>query len=498
MVKVLVIGIDGASWNFIYKWIEKGKLPTFKKLMENGVWGDLESCVYYFTSPAWKCYSTGKNPGKLGAFSYWSFDKNTKELSLNLSTSFKSRDFWDILGNYGYKCGIVNMPLTYPPKKINGVLITGFPALEHKYTYPPELEKELKRYNYRVGHIGGLSEGDRALSEIRDMIKKRFLVSAHLLEKSHFDFFQVVIFYIDKIQHDYWKPMEENDQLYGSVIQDFWEFIDREMAKLLDLVGDCYVFIVSDHGFNALRGVFRLNVWLKEKGYLHLKRTYPKIESIFSFLEKIGVSRRFIVKMITSPNLMKLLRFFVSGQLIFKVGEKVISGETEMGITSLIENVDWEKTNAICVAENCLYILTSNDYRRYRDRLIEEIKDLRDPRTGEKIVKNVRKREDVYRGDYLHLAPDLIINPEDGYRFYDGIRKDLWDFSRKPWSGYHRLHGMFLAKGPTIKKGVRIDGARIYDVAPTILHIFGIPIPEDMDGHVLREIFEVKKESKSD
>jgi len=493
MVKVLVIGIDGGSWNLIEKWIDKEDLPTIKKIMKNGVWGDLESCIYYFTSPAWKCYSTGKNPGKLGAFSYWNFDKNEKKISLNLSTSFKSEDFWDILGKNGYTCGVVNVPLTYPPKKINGVLIAGFPGFEDRYTYPPELEKELKNYNYRISPIDP-TYGDRTLSEIKGLFEKRFSVSLDLLKKFDFDFFQVVIFHIDKIQHDYWKPMEENDLIHGNVIKRFWEIIDMGIAKLLNSVGeDCYVLIVSDHGFTALKGVIRLNVWLKERGYLHLKRRHFKIENLFELLKKLGLNTQFLAKLATLPNFVKLIRLSLPESLIANIGEQMLSRKKEANIVSVVENTYWEKTKAICIAENSVYVVTRDNYHEIKDSLKEEIKNIRDPRTGEKIVEDVKTREDVYKGNYVHLAPDLIIIPKDGYRFYDGMAKGLWDFSRKPWSGYHALHGIFLAKGPTIKKGVRVDGATIYDIAPTILHIFGSPIPKDMDGHVLREIFEMKE-----
>lgn len=492
MVKVLVLGIDGASWNFIEEWIEKGKLPTFKKMRENGVWGDLESCVYYFTSPAWKCYSTGKNPGKLGAFAYWNFDKNEKKILLNTSVSFQGQDIWDILGMHGYTSGVVNMPLTYPPKKINGILIAGFPALEYDYTYPPELEKKLKKkYDYRVGHLGGLDYGEKTLSEIKDLIEKPFLVSRDLLRENEFDFFQVVIFYIDKIQHDYWKAMEDNDPIYGNVIKKFWEFIDKEMAKLFDMINDdCYVFVVSDHGFVSLKGVIRLNEWLKDKGYLCLQSRRFRIEDIFDFLETVGLKKDLVARIAASSNLIKLIRWLLPDQLIQKLEEKALSRGKEMGITTVVENIDWTKTKAICIAENCVYIVKPDIHGKFRDKLIEEIENLKDPRTGKKIVKAVKKCEDIYFGNYTHIAPDLIIIPEDGYRFYDGMQRGIWDFSSKPWSGYHRLHGIFLAKGPQIKKSVKVKNVTIYDIAPTILHIFGIPIPKDMDGRVLTEIFE--------
>jgi len=492
MIKALVLGIDGASWNFIEEWIENGKLPTFKKMRENGVWGDLESCVYYFTSPAWKCYSTGKNPGKLGAFAYWNFDKNEKKIRLNSSVSFKGRDIWGILGMHGYTSGVVNMPLTYPPKEINGILIAGFPALEYDYTYPPELEKKLKKkYDYRVSHLGGLDYGEKTLSEIKDLIEKHLLVSRDLLRENEFDFFQVVIFYIDKIQHDYWKAMEDNDPIYGNVIQKFWEFIDKEMAKLFDMINDdCYVFVVSDHGFVSLKGVLRLNEWLKDKGYLCLQSRRFRIEDIFDFLETVGLKKDLVARIAASSNLIKLIRWLLPDQLFQKLEEKALSRGKKMGITTVVENVDWTKTKAICIAENCVYIVKPDIHGKFRGKLIEEIENLRDPKTGKEIVKAVKKCEDIYFGNYTHIAPDLIIIPEDGYRFSDGMQRGIWDFSRKPWSGYHRLHGIFLAKGPRIKKSAKVKNATIYDIAPTILHIFGIPIPKDMDGRVLTEIFE--------
>jgi predicted AlkP superfamily phosphohydrolase/phosphomutase len=133
------------------------------------------------------------------------------------------------------------------------------------------------------------------------------------------------------------------------------------------------------------------------------------------------------------------------------------------------------------------------------NRLIENIKNLTSPKTGEKVVKDVRRKEEVFDGRYLDLLPDLIISPEEGYDFvpepFNGTTRDLWDFSRKRWSCTHRHDGILLAIGPGIKKGKKIDRTAIYDVAPTILHVLGFPIPKDFDGRVLKEIFEENSEA---
>lgn len=476
MTKVLVIGIDAKTWSLIEPWARGGKLPTMRRLMENSVWGDLKSCIHYFTSPAWKCYSTGKNPGKLGACGWWDFCKAEKKLSLVSSLSFKSKELWDILGEHGYKCGIVNMPLTFPPKKINGVLISGFLSAEEEYVQPPELEQELKKYNYAIyPKMNEIIYTEKALLERKSLIKSRFLISEKLLKQFEFDFFQLVVFSTDEIQHFFWKYMEEGDEEYGNVIEEFYQLVDLEIGRLLDKVDDeCYTFIISDHGATALKGTFGLNTWLRREGYLHLRSK--------------NIPYRFIVEAITK---------ILPHQIVRKFAQRMRAHRGKI-INILFQNVDWEKTKAICIDHNLIYIANSNDLQGFRKRLIHHLKGIRNPKTGEKAVRDVRTKEEAFKGECLDSLPDLIVIPEDGYRFCgfprDGGTKSLWDFSRRPCSGWHSLHGVFLAHGSDIKKGERIENAEIYDLVPTILHIFGVPIPSDIDGRVLKEIFEEKSD----
>jgi len=479
MVKVLMIGLDAMSWNVIEPLISDGKLPTIKRLMENGVWGNLESCIYYFTSPAWKCLSTGKNPGKLGAFGNLTFDKIEKKLSLISSVSFKSKELWDILGEHGYQCGIVNMPFAFPLKAINGVLIAGILSPESGYAYPTELENRLQEYSYRISpKTSVIVDGKKALLEREELIKKRFFVSSKLLEENDFDFFQLVVFYVDEIQHYYWRQMEDGDLEYGNVIEGCWRLIDTEIGKLLEMLNeDCYIFVVSDHGATALKRVFGLNVWLRLNGYLNLKRTPLKRRILDIIFEKIS-------------NKSTINRIAQAFQTSFLLGRRPFT----LSPLVLIQDVNWKKTKAICIGQNCIYLTTNDDYDRVRDELIEAIREIRDPRSGERIVEDVKKKEEMFKGEYLNMLPDLIIVPKEGYRLFGhplrGTTCDLWDYPWKPWSGYHRLHGTIIASGPHIRRGKRVDKATIYDVAPTILHIFGEPIPREIDGRVLREIFE--------
>ncbi|MHA1363381.1 MAG: hypothetical protein ACTSP1_12760 [Candidatus Freyarchaeota archaeon] len=154
--------------------------------------------------------------------------------------------------------------------------------------------------------------------------------------------------------------------------------------------------------------------------------------------------------------------------------------------------MDWSTTKAINVGECGVFLnpkLDPDEYEAVRTRLIEEMEKIRNPKTGEKLVASVKKREELYHGEHLNLAPDLIVVPNEGYRIYDSLLRSCWDYSKDVWSAYHKLQGIFIAYGPDIKEGGRVENAKIYDLTPTILHMFQVPIPRDMDGRVLTEIF---------
>jgi predicted AlkP superfamily phosphohydrolase/phosphomutase len=485
MVKILLIGTDAASWNIMEHLVNQGKLPTFQKLIRNGVWGDLESCIYYFTSPAWKCFSTGKNPGKLGACGWWLFDEDGQKLTFVNSTSFKSRELWDILGEHGYTSGIVNMPLTYPPKKINGIMVSGIFNPEKGYTYPPQLEIDLKKENYRVNPVRNMKiDTDKGILERASLTKNVFTISKKLLKKHNFDFFQLVVFCTDEIQHFFWKYMEEKDPKYGNTIENFWQVVDSEIKELLiDIPEDCYTFIISDHGATASKGIFRVNVWLKMHGYLHLKKNNPK-------------SYRKLINKVVRP-ILPLMRKILPHGMMREINRKLFS-RLENVVNTLLSEIDFQKTKAFCIADNCIHLTNIKDYDEFKQILKDDIKKIKNPVTGEYVVCDVKEREEVFSGKYLSSLPELIIIPEEGYRFVgfprDGGTEELWDLSRERVPGWHRLNGIFIANGPEIATGKKIDNARIYDIVPTILHIFRVPQPRDLDGVVLKEIFKENSE----
>jgi len=487
--KVLIIGLDGATWNLLKPLIKDGKLSTIKKLVDEGVHGDLESSIPHVTFPAWKCYSTGKNPGKLGVYWWMNVDVKNQKIIINDSKSFKSKELWDYLSSEDITCGIIGMPTTYPPKKVNGFMIAENIMPCSGNTYPKDLEKEIKdRFSYTFNFID-FHGADRNLviEDRKRLIKQRFDVTNYLVKKYNPEFFHLTIFHIDNIQHFYWKYMEEKDKRYGKAIESSWILIDKELKKLIENFGDenTSIFLMSDHGFTSMKAVFNINKWLIEKGYLTLANTSLK-STVYNIGLKLGVNSKIINKLTNIP----LIKYFLP--------------DTEKIGTNLSETlIDWQKSKIIPLGEGVLYINTKivdeKEYNSFKDKVIKEIKNIRNPNNGEKLAKAVYSKKDIYKGPYLDKAPDILILPNEGYEIISSFVKEkmkLWSFSPKEegLSGIHKLHGIFTAKGPNIKRGIEIQKVKIYDIAPTILHIFGLPIPNDMDGRVLTEIFEEDSE----
>lgn len=478
MVKVLVIGLDGATWNLLEPWAKEGILPTIKWLMDNGAWGKLESTIPFSTFPAWKCYSTGKNPGKLGVFHFLSLDMKARRTILHNARDFKSNDLWDYLNENGFKCGIINMPGTYPVKEIDGLMIAGFPAEDHDYTYPPSLEHELKTRGYTVHPK--IKAGRESLKKERKYIKSLFSLRFKLMKEhlNDLDFLHLTISLIDYIQHLLW-----ND---SHILMEYWVYLDTEIKKLLDCLGeDEYVFLMSDHGFTKLNNNFFLNNWLLTNGYLTLLqgkrvpvvRLLPSPKSIFRMCSRLHL--RWVLSLIPEG---------------IKAKAKGLS---------LFSCIDWDKTKAVGsgnIGIEQLYINRDRledeeEYTALKKKLKKELENIKDPLTGQNAIRAF-EREEVYKGPYVSKAPDLIIVPESGYQIVGSLSnpESIWGKCPMGREAFHERYGIFLVYGPNIKKCAQIQDAKIYDIAPTILHIFGLHIPKDMDGRVLKEIFEKDSE----
>jgi predicted AlkP superfamily phosphohydrolase/phosphomutase len=510
MRKTLIIGLDGATWDIIKPLAVEGKLPTFKKLMEEGVWGDLESTIPPITNPAWFSLATGMNPGKLGMFDFLSRKDSTYNLHPSSSHDLQGKAIWDYVsaaGDGNKKVGIVNYPMLFPPYEINGFMISGLGSSEKEnITFPKSLKERIddiaNTYEITVNHQDKkYDDEDLYLKDLYRVLEKRTKVICHLMREEDWDLFISIFSCTDWTQHLMWKHIDKSHPLYDPEESEkykqefikFWIKIDDVVCNMIKIAGEnTNLFIVSDHGFGPQDECFNLAKWLEGKGYLVRK----KKEKTIIIKEKMSS----ISNMVAKTPFRKIIPHTIA---------KVVSSASKIRIT---DEIDFKKSRAYVLGHTIPFggiylnvkgrdlrgcINNGSEYDALKRDIIRELEDLRKD-VGQDVEVSIFDPNEIYKGDKVKLAPDIIFTIDNWRCIINEENFDDVFFKNEPYSnrhtGSHRMNGIFAAYGPDIRKGVGIINAKIYDIAPTILHMFGIPIPRDMDGRVLKEIF--KDDSK--
>ncbi len=506
-MKVFVVGLDGATLDLIAPWAKKGKLPNLSKLMEEGCHGVLETVIPPLSGPAWVSFMTGKNPGAHCIFDFMYRSKGSYDVSYIDGQHQRkfSKNLWQILSEYSKKVAVVNVMVTWPPHEVNGIMITGgLTPPDREFTYPLELKNELEKEigGYLISPIGGytVGEGDteRLVEKLHEMEENRIAATLYLMKRYEWDFFMVLFGGTDVIQHETWKYMDpehpgytrESNIKFGSEILKMYQKMDTAIGQILDISDDdTYFIIVSDHGFGPLHTQMYINTWLVEKGFLCFKETLAVKVKRWMFSNSINLWKLYPIVLRLGFDRIKNL--FWGGR-----GEKALD---TMFLSQ--KDIDWSKT--IAYSRGTLGqifinlegreprgIVKKEEYEQVRDNIIEELKKLRAPKNGADPFERIYKKEEIYSGKYLDDMPDIVFIPKRGYAAierFQFLSNNVFEDSRA--SGQHQMDGVFFIKGPDINAGKSLTKSKIYDVAPTILHILGLPVPEDMDGKVLKEIF---------
>ncbi|NIR49904.1 phosphodiesterase [candidate division KSB1 bacterium] len=456
--KVLVIGLDCATPELIFDEY-KAFLPNISRLMDTGMYGELESCTPPITVPAWASMMSSKDPGQLGFYGFRNrADHSYEGMSIATANSVKEHRVWDLLSDAGKQVSVVGVPQTYPVRPVNGHLISCFltPSIESEYTYPANLKSEIESLvgeymidvrNFRTDNKEWL------LRQIYEMTEKRFRVVRYLMRKKPWDFFMFVEMGTDRIHHGFWKYTDADHRKFESgnpfqdSIKDYYKYVDREIGELLGLIdGDTAVLLVSDHGAKRMDGGICINEWLIENGYLTLKE---KPNTIMP-LEKAEIDW---------PKTKAWAAGGYYGRLFLNVKGREPHGAIE-----------------------------PHEYESVRDELMDKLQELKDEK-GQEIGAKVFKPQDVYK-DVRNIPPDLIIYFGDLYwRSVGSIglnRIHTFENDTGPDDANHSEHGIFVMYDPQNPGGgKRVDGLNLVDVAPTILNLFGEDVPSDMIGKVV-------------
>ncbi len=469
-MKVVVIGIDGATWDPVIPYLQKGLLPGYGKFWNDGLHGPLLTTIPYLTQPGWKAYSTGKNPGKLGVF-YWSrIDwANMKVAHIN-SLGFHGTDYWDFLAEDGYTAAVIDMPSTYPPKKINGVLITGHPHGEGDWVYPKEFQDRIPpNYSKEGIHLFTKNEDPEVtMNGIEEEIRSRFDMAETLWEH---DLVHVSILMNDHVSHFMWN----NEQIMLRNLKANDEGIQRIIRKNKD----GYTILMSDHGNGPLEDEFYANELLAKEGLLVLKER-----------KKSHLTKERVVNAGTKLGLYKVARSLpISVQN--RILKRIQSMDSEMEI-SLEESIDWKRSKVIALDEGLFYVnpLYNEEKEELENELTRILLNFKS-KNGKNVFKNVFKGKEIYWGDHLDDAPDIVGITNEIYHQRFSLSGYIWasDIPEEKYAyrtrqvGQHRLKGIFGLIGPGIQP--KLISPSIYDLAPTILKLYGTRIPEDMDGKPL-------------
>ncbi len=508
--RVLTIGLDGVPYGLIRDWVAEGELPVMGSLMREGVSGPLKSTIPPTSGPSWSSFMTGMNPAKTGIFDFLRRRAGSYVFPPVNASHRAGRTLWRILSEAGRRVGVLNVPMSYPVEEVNGFMVSGWltPYMARDYIYPRELGTELREKvgYYRIYPTETFSEGrqEAFFAACRELLDMRLRSALYLMQSREWDFFMVVFFDTDRILHQVWHhldpthPWHQKRSTYNeenrNLVLDYFRQVDSAIGRLVEAAGDDVVtLLLSDHGMGPAHRFIILNNWLLEAGVLRLKDALPT--RLKAALFRNGFTLVNIHRLADSLRLAKHAEY-----------KGLYSLDRLMKYVFLsFADVDWSRSQAYSYGrhlgsihlnvrgrEPLGIVERGSEYEAVREELIACLSSFTDPDTGEPLVGRIARREEVYSGPYLDRAPDLILWPRLETDIFFGLSEIGSNRVLEPtyrYSGMHRDYGLSVMRGEGIREGAELEGAQIQDMAPTILHLMGLPVPEEMDGQVLRPAF---------
>ena len=507
---LLVFGLDGGTLNLAGRWLDEGKLPNLARLCRRARWGELHTVVPPATMPNWTTFMTGVNPGRHGIFDFTQRVPGTYGVRFINSTFRRTPTVWRLLSDAGKRVAVLGMPGTYPPEPLNGCMISGFDSpvttrANRSFIFPPELADEIMA-------LGGFSFADfqefhvgpgwyrKALDQLLAGLKAKVRLARHLLRREPWDCFAIVFGESDTVAHHFWhfcdaqSPRHDPEAAAGALgtaIEQVYRAVDRAIGELMAWAAATpAVVVASDHAFGgaSARAVY-LNRWLAQAGWLRFLPHKPGGAA--------ALAKRALLRAVPARWQAPLFRSFKG-----RVAERIEASARFGGI-------DWEHTRAYSEELNyfpSIWInragreprgqVATGDYEKARALLVEALRQWRDAETGEPVVRQAWRREELYSGPWTELAPDVVLElaEERGYSYCclgsDGgsgapLRHlqptELRGGKRYGMSGTHRAEGFYLVATPGDTENPR-RAARMEDMAPTMLALCGVAAPAWMEG----------------
>lgn len=491
MSRCIVIGIDGATFDLLEDWMEAGELPNLRALRDGGFTTELESVLPYYSAPAWTSMVSGKRPDKHGIFDF--FYRDGSSLNTVNSTMRSANAVWNILDQLGGQSIVLNVPGTYPAEEFDGSMVTGMltPAADDDFTHPTELQDRLTEYSLDSWWqmlpflVYSQTRPNKALDLANEVADGRLSLARSLMRETEWDLSFMVLRITDTVQHFLWEHPELMLAMYKN--------IDRQLGELREEFPDDNIVVLSDHGFRSAERTFYVNNFLYNEGYLTTNGDPTR--NVQYALSNLG------------EELIKLSSYLFPVELALEnpVTKRFLSD-------TISKDIDFQATDAFCMSASASGVHVTADGERHDevvDELVDDLRSLRDPVTGDPVLDSVYRCEELYPEGNVEKAPDVIFTLADQYTVSDLVvppELGLTDLVRSretlpvtterlgyQHSGEHARNGVLLMDGPDVAAG-SVPERSLLDVLPTVLHAMDYPIPDDLDGSVIGPSLAVERE----
>lgn len=504
----LLIGLDAMEWTLIERWANEGKLPAFRRLIEQGVRGPLTTTAAQLPDTVWACIYTGTNPAKFEKFFYVQYDAQTMGLRNVPDDAIRRTPFWDYLSAAGKQVGIVDVPKFPLSKSLNGFQLTNWGAHATKTARASSPSSLLKEIDTRFGRhpVGDCDKFDAKPESLREL-RRRVLegVKLHgelfrsLMRERPWDLFFAGFSAPHCIGHHFWHGVDashpRNEESirdnFDGTIEDVYRALDREIGEMLALVDtDTRVMVISGHGMGPI---------------FHASWSLPEMLDLWGY--GTGPARRVTaneapVKARVNP--WRILKMIVPGQIQYGIKAMLPQwAQDQLLFLWYRGGKNWDGCRAFAIPNNDSVgairvsvkgrdknglVQPGEEYRQVCRDLADALYELTDYESGRPLIKQVTITHDTFAGPFIDQLPDLTVLWDQSFAWntvHSPRFGTLHIRQQDSRTGGHSSHGFVLMTGPEVPAGLELSGCSIYDIAPTVLQAAGVPAPDDLDGHPL-------------
>ncbi|RJT02643.1 alkaline phosphatase family protein [Halococcus sp. IIIV-5B] len=499
-MKTLLVGLDAACEPVFETLAASGAdLPAIDGIRADGASGPLESQIPPWTPSAWPSLYTGANPGKHGVYGFLDFEGYDWDV-VN-ATHVRERALWELLDMEGTSSVVVNVPVTHPPRAFDGALIPGYTAPDSPTCQPEglldEVRDEVGGYRVYPRHTGGgETTTDEKVAEYRETVRMRGEAFRYLANRFNPEFGFVQFQNTDTVFHEC--PGDRD------ALRAVYEAVDDQIGATLESCDPDVVVLASDHGIGRYEGYdVRVNTLLREEGFVETTRGggMPSWDVIRNeeFLDDRGESADGNALLERAMGL--ATRAGVTSQRVNSVlsrlglAEFVVRHVPKSMVRAGTEGVDFPRSTAYArshiecgvrlnvAGRDPEGVVAPEEYDAVRERLIELLSGIETP-DGEPAFDDVAPREAYFEGPHVEHAVDIVLVPHEFDNFLStGLRESAFGPPTEPYN--HKRDGFVAISGAGVDPDASLDGAHLFDVAPTVLAALGRPRGEHMDGKVL-------------